>query len=121
MFDLAGLFPYSFDPRYTKPAAYFSMEFAVDQPLKIYSGGLGFLAGYLIVTNINYLHHKMGEILHTQIWDPEVYSFDTIPNTMDPKEVAVILSIAVISSVLGALVPAYRAAKLNPVESLRWE
>lgn len=45
MFDLAGLFPYSFDPRYTKPAAYFSMEFAVDQPLKIYSGGLGFLAG----------------------------------------------------------------------------
>src|SRR6187397_3142583 len=39
------LFPYSFDPRYSKPVAYFSMEFAIDQPLKIYSGGLGFLAG----------------------------------------------------------------------------
>jgi starch phosphorylase len=45
MFDLAGLFPYQFDNKYAKPAAYFSMEFAVDQPLKIYSGGLGFLAG----------------------------------------------------------------------------
>jgi glycogen phosphorylase len=45
MFDLAGLFPYQFDKKYAKPAAYFSMEFAVDQPLKIYSGGLGFLAG----------------------------------------------------------------------------
>ncbi len=45
MFDLKGLFPYSFDPAYAKPVAYFSMEFALDQPLKIYSGGLGFLAG----------------------------------------------------------------------------
>jgi glycogen phosphorylase len=39
------LFPYPFDKSYSKPVAYFSMEFAVDQPLKIYSGGLGFLAG----------------------------------------------------------------------------
>ncbi len=37
--------PYSSDERYTKKVAYFSMEFAVHQPLKIYSGGLGFLAG----------------------------------------------------------------------------
>ncbi len=37
--------PYSVDPRYAKKAAYFSMEFAIHQPLKIYSGGLGFLAG----------------------------------------------------------------------------
>ena len=37
--------PYQFDDRYSKPVAYFSMEFAVHQPLKIYSGGLGFLAG----------------------------------------------------------------------------
>jgi len=42
---LSNLFPYEFDKKYSKPAAYFSMEFAIDQPLKIYSGGLGFLAG----------------------------------------------------------------------------
>lgn len=37
--------PYSIDERYSKKVAYFSMEFAVHQPLKIYSGGLGFLSG----------------------------------------------------------------------------
>ncbi len=37
--------PYEFDPKYGKKVAYFSMEFALDQPLKTYSGGLGFLAG----------------------------------------------------------------------------
>ena len=37
--------PYTFGKGYEKPVAYFSMEFAIDQPLKIYSGGLGFLAG----------------------------------------------------------------------------
>ena len=37
--------PYATENAYTKKVAYFSMEFAVHQPLKIYSGGLGFLAG----------------------------------------------------------------------------
>jgi len=39
------IFGYTPDPKYTTSAAYFSMEFAIDQSLKIYSGGLGFLAG----------------------------------------------------------------------------
>jgi starch phosphorylase len=37
--------PYTPEVRYAKKIAYFSMEFAVHQPLKIYSGGLGFLSG----------------------------------------------------------------------------
>ncbi len=37
--------PYSVDEHFNKRVAYFSMEFAVHQPLKIYSGGLGFLSG----------------------------------------------------------------------------
>jgi starch phosphorylase len=37
--------PYPVDERYSKRVAYFSMEFAIHQPLKIYSGGLGFLSG----------------------------------------------------------------------------
>lgn len=37
--------PYQIEDRYSKKIAYFSMEFATHQPLKIYSGGLGFLAG----------------------------------------------------------------------------
>lgn len=45
MAQLFNPFSYKFDKKYSKPVAYFSMEFAIDQPLKIYSGGLGFLAG----------------------------------------------------------------------------
>jgi glycogen phosphorylase len=37
--------PYAVNESYSKRVAYFSMEFAVHQPLKIYSGGLGFLSG----------------------------------------------------------------------------
>ncbi len=37
--------PYKTNEQYSKKVAYFSMEFAIHQPLKIYSGGLGFLSG----------------------------------------------------------------------------
>lgn len=39
------LHPYTIRPEYSTSVAYFSMEFAIHQALKIYSGGLGFLAG----------------------------------------------------------------------------
>ena len=39
------LHDYEIDPKYTTSVAYFSMEFAIHQALKTYSGGLGFLAG----------------------------------------------------------------------------
>jgi glycogen phosphorylase len=38
-------YPYSIDAAYSKPVAYFCMEYALHQPLKMYAGGLGFLAG----------------------------------------------------------------------------
>lgn len=44
-FSLPFQHPFQADSQYKKSVAYFSMEFAVDQALKIYSGGLGFLAG----------------------------------------------------------------------------
>lgn len=39
------LHPYKINPKYSKRVAYFCMEFAIHQSLKVYSGGLGFLAG----------------------------------------------------------------------------
>lgn len=44
-FTLPYRHPFAADNQFKKSVAYFSMEFAVDQALKIYSGGLGFLAG----------------------------------------------------------------------------
>ncbi len=42
---MSYLHSYEIDKKYSKSVAYFSMEFAIHQALKIYSGGLGFLAG----------------------------------------------------------------------------
>src|SRR5574339_1059817 len=38
-------YPFAVAPAYKKKVAYFCMEFGIDQPLKTYAGGLGFLAG----------------------------------------------------------------------------
>ncbi len=45
MLSRSEVLGFSPDKSFSKPVAYFSMEFAIDQSLKIYSGGLGFLAG----------------------------------------------------------------------------
>lgn len=89
--------------------------------LGIVGGGFGFGLGWLIVHYINQLHAWMGRVMHVQIWDPKTYAFDTIPNTINPREAAIIVGIAILSSLLGAIIPAVRAARMNPVDALRWE
>ena len=83
--------PYSIDPRYNTKAAYFSMEFAIHQSLKIYSGGLGFLAGshlrsaFQLKQNLigigilwKYGYYDQGrnqdQTLHVQ-WNEKIYNF----------------------------------------------
>ncbi|MEM8782920.1 MAG: FtsX-like permease family protein [Planctomycetota bacterium] len=56
-----------------------------------------------------------------QMWDPQTYFFDTIPARLDWAEVTWIGIGAVISSVLGAVVPALVASAQDPVEALRYE
>jgi lipoprotein-releasing system permease protein len=87
----------------------------------IVGGALGLLAGYLVIHNINELHAWVGRTFGFTMWDAETYAFDTIPNTMNPKETTVIVVVAILSALIGALVPAWIAARKNPVESLRWE
>jgi lipoprotein-releasing system permease protein len=86
-------------------------------------GLLGLGAGWLIVHYINQLHEWLGKISGGKIvmWDPKVYLFDLIPNTIDPTEATIIVIVAIIFSVLGAAYPAWRASRMQPVEALRWE
>ena len=55
------------------------------------------------------------------MWDPQLYFFEKIPDQVYWPEVIAIGLGAVVSSVLGAIIPAVIAARLNPVEALRYE
>ncbi len=81
----------------------------------------GLTVAYLIVRNINELHAWLGRELGVQIWSPETYQFDSIPSHMEPKTVAWTVAVALVAAVLGAMLPAVRAAGMNPVDSLRYE
>eukprot|EP01133_Synstelium_polycarpum_P017575 gene17575-20970_t len=60
MISKEQIFGYSPDKKYKKTVAYFSMEFAIDQALKIYSGGLGFLAGSHLRSAYELKHPTIG-------------------------------------------------------------
>ncbi len=87
----------------------------------IVGGGLGFLVGWQVCHNINWIHEQMGKLLGIRVFTPESYAFDTIPNTINPREAAIIVAVAILSSVLGAVVPAWSASRLDVVKTLRFE
>ena len=62
----------------------------------IVGSGLGLLAGYLIVHNINYLHEQMGKVLGITVWDPAVDALDKNTNPQNPREVAIIHAVPLI-------------------------
>ncbi|MEX2218752.1 MAG: FtsX-like permease family protein [Phycisphaerales bacterium] len=82
---------------------------------------LGGVAAYMIVTNINPIHEWMGEFLGISIWDPRVYYFTTIPSKVDPVKAVIVLASGIVASVIGAAIPAIKAANMHPVRALRWE
>ena len=56
-----------------------------------------------------------------QMWDPSVYYFNTIPNQVDWFSAVLTMAGAILFSVLGAAIPAARAADTDPVRALRYE
>lgn len=134
---------------------------------------IGAALGWLVVANINAIHHAMGEpapiaatitaftcaaalliisiitalrgsilkwllgmigflilgaigaglLMHEgfQMWDPSVYYFNEIPNNIDWFTALLTMSGAVLFSVIGAAIPAARAADTDPVKALRYE
>ncbi|MEN0020463.1 MAG: FtsX-like permease family protein [Planctomycetota bacterium] len=82
---------------------------------------LGGALAWAIVSNINEIHDWMGQELGLYVWDPTVYVFKEIPREINPQHAAIVLIGGVASCLIGALIPAARAASMDPVRALRFE
>ena len=82
---------------------------------------VGLLLGTVICANIESLKEFVSWITRTEIFSPELYFLSTLPAEMDGRETASIVIMALALSYLATLYPAWRAARLDPVEALRYE
>jgi lipoprotein-releasing system permease protein len=80
----------------------------------------GLLAG-VVVRNINAIHDWLSGLVGAEIWSAEVYYFTEIPADPDVMKFAVVMVTGALVSLLGALIPAWRAAQMDPVRALRFE
>lgn len=82
---------------------------------------VGFLLGVLICAYIKEIQDFVTWVTGNNPWDPTVRFLSDIPARMDMTETLWILAMALALSFLATLFPAWRAAKLDPVEALRYE
>lgn len=81
----------------------------------------GFLLGVLFCANIDDIRLFIGWLTNTVLFDPNVYFLSKMPAEMDVGEVTSIVIMALTLSILATLYPSWRAARLDPVEALRYE
>jgi lipoprotein-releasing system permease protein len=82
-------------------------------------GGVGL--GWLIVSNINAIEGFISRALGWKIWRSSVYVFERMPSDLDWNSIYWIVPAAIVSCLLGVLAPALLAARMKPVDILRYE
>ena len=100
----------------------------VAQIFLLYGGGiglagalLGLAAGVAATRNINFIEAVLARVLGFKIWRSGVYIFSEIPHEVAWGSVAWIMAAGMAAALLGALLPAWRAARMTPTQALRWE
>jgi lipoprotein-releasing system permease protein len=81
----------------------------------------GAIAGALFVWNIDAIETFLSAALNTDLFPADVYYFSSIPAKFEWSEVGVIVGWALFMSLIATIYPARRAARLDPVEALRYE
>jgi lipoprotein-releasing system permease protein len=82
---------------------------------------VGFILGTLICLNIESIRQFLSWITSTELFSPELYFLSKLPADMDVGETTAVVVMALSLSLLATLYPSWRAARLDPVEALRYE
>jgi lipoprotein-releasing system permease protein len=80
----------------------------------------GFGLGLLLALNVETIRDFISRLTSTNLFPAELYFLSRLPADVNPTEVATILIMAMVLSLLATLYPSWRAAKLDPVEALRY-
>jgi len=81
----------------------------------------GLILGLLVCWNIRSIQRLMNWMAGADVWDPTIRFLSEIPAKMNPYETAAVVVLSLSLSFFAAILPAWRAAKLDPVEALRYE
>ena len=80
----------------------------------------GFLLGLLIAENVEAIRSGLNSMLHTNLFPAELYFLSKLPSVVDPSDVLTVVVMTLTLSILATLYPSWRAARLDPVEALRY-
>ena len=89
--------------------------------LGVVGAGVGMVLGLIFVVYINEIADLLGWVTGQEIFDPSIYYFYKIPTIITPMTVTWIVLGAISIAVMASILPARRAARLHPVEALRYE
>ncbi len=81
----------------------------------------GFLLGLLVCLNIESIRQFVSWLTRTELFSPELYYLSQLPAEIEVGETVTVLVMALALSFIATIYPAWRAARLDPVEALRYE
>ena len=77
--------------------------------------------GGLLSQNLSALVHVVESITGNELMPADVYYISGVPTVVNPMDVLTVTVVAIVMCLLATVYPAWRAAKTNPVEALRYE
>jgi len=82
---------------------------------------VGLILGVVVSLNIETIRQFLSWLTNTNLFSPELYFLSHLPADMDTGETVAVVIMALVLSFLATLYPSWRAARLDPVEALRYE